>query len=167
MVVMSLHSRGPGARLWFHHHWTAVFAHKLQEILGMTNYVAPAYDMWKFGCLMYEAATGIKLFSAALKQALLTTHRNWGYGDQHYLLAAMVNVLGHVPQKVSGPCIQLIDHCYICSSEKSKPFTAWCIMRNVAGWDCSCTGRGGGECDGPCAAEGERPTAWCIMHRAA
>jgi hypothetical protein len=83
---------------------------KMQEILGMTNYVAPAYDMWQFGCLMYEAATGIKLFSAVLKKALLESNKNWGYGDQHFQLAAMVNVMGHVPQKVSGL------------------FTAWCIM---------------------------------------
>lgn len=64
--------------------------------------MAPAYDMWQFGCLMVEAASGTKLFSAQLREVWKKVKGDLGYGDQHFLLHDMVNTLGHVPQKVSN-----------------------------------------------------------------
>lgn len=67
------------------------------------RYLAPSYDMWKFGCLMFEAATNRKLFSGGrLREDMQKQDDDLGYSDQHWLLADMVETLGHIPRVVSG-----------------------------------------------------------------
>lgn len=71
----------------------------LQEILGL-SYIAPSYDMWKLGCLLFEAATDSKLFNAQLRGPLEECYGDTGFTDQHFLLDAMTTTLGHIPSEV-------------------------------------------------------------------
>jgi hypothetical protein len=73
----------------------------LQEILGMA-YLAPSYDMWKLGCLLFEAATDTKLFDGQpLKAAVMQQRgRDYGFSDQHFMLDAMISTLGELPRQV-------------------------------------------------------------------
>lgn len=72
----------------------------VQEILGM-SYIGPSYDMWKLGCLLYEATTDKKLFDdrATLRLAMAKQGKT-GYSDQHLFLDRMVTVLGNIPREV-------------------------------------------------------------------
>lgn len=80
-----------------------------EEILGM-KYIGPSYDMWKLGCLLYEAATDKKLFSQGeidmLRRMLKQEGRKNGltrvpsFSDEHYLLDLMVTLLGNVPREL-------------------------------------------------------------------
>lgn len=74
------------------------------------NYIGPSYDMWKLGCLLYEAATDKKLFSQQeidkLRRVVEQQGRKSGlkrvrpFSDEHYLLDLMVTVLGNIPREV-------------------------------------------------------------------
>jgi hypothetical protein len=65
-------------------------------------YLAPSYDMWKFGCLMFEAATNCKLFSGTRLREQVERRGELGYGEQDWLLADMVEKLGYIPRSVSA-----------------------------------------------------------------
>ena len=66
------------------------------------DYIAPSYDIWQLGCLLFEAATGGKAFNANLRKLHLEYRKSdHGYNDQHYILACMVRVLGLFPRGVS------------------------------------------------------------------
>eukprot|EP00878_Enallax_costatus_P023824 GHUV01025376.1.p1 GENE.GHUV01025376.1~~GHUV01025376.1.p1 ORF type:complete len:537 (+),score=110.24 GHUV01025376.1:176-1786(+) len=71
-----------------------------EEVLGM-DYVTPAYDIWRTGCLVYELATGTPLFSpaawAALRQQQPVLRQ---YSDDMMHLMDMVTVLGQMPTEV-------------------------------------------------------------------
>lgn len=73
-----------------------------QEILGISGFIAPSYDIWKLGCLLFEAATETKLFDAKLREKIANHGKEAAlqYSNQHYLLDAMVTVLGNVPREV-------------------------------------------------------------------
>jgi serine/threonine protein kinase len=75
------------------------------------DYIAPSYDIWKLGCLLFEAATGGRLFHADLRQAHLRVRQtDRGYNDQHFILACMVRVLGLFPRQVRGIAIQSVPY---------------------------------------------------------
>lgn len=82
---------------------TFALAH-LQEILGL-SYIAPSYDMWKLGCLLFESATDSKLFTNRLRMALEEAYGQVGFSDQHFLLDAMISTLGNLPQQVRLGCV--------------------------------------------------------------
>lgn len=65
------------------------------------SYLTPSYDMWRFGCMMFEAATNTKLFTKQNKEKYLQHREDPGYNDQHYFLDSMVEVLGLAPRGVS------------------------------------------------------------------
>jgi serine/threonine protein kinase len=71
----------------------------LQEILGL-GYISPSYDMWKLGCLLFEAATDSKLFDCRLRGPLEEAYGELGFSDQHFLLDSMTTALGSIPQQV-------------------------------------------------------------------
>lgn len=70
-----------------------------QEILGL-SYIAPSYDMWKLGCLLFESATDSKLFDSRFRVLLEEAYGPVGFSDQHFLLDAMTSTLGSIPQQV-------------------------------------------------------------------
>jgi hypothetical protein len=72
---------------------------RLQEILGL-SYIAPSYDMWKLGCLLFESATDSKLFDNRFRVLLEEAYGPVGFSDQHFLLDAMTSTLGSLPQQV-------------------------------------------------------------------
>jgi len=81
------------------------------------KYIGPSYDMWKLGCLLYEAATDKKLFSQGeidmLRRMLKQEGRKNGltrvpsFSDEHYLLDLMVTLLGNVPREVCPQAVQI------------------------------------------------------------
>lgn len=71
----------------------------LQEILGF-GHAGPSYDMWRFGCLLFEAATDSKLFDCRLRVPLEEAYGEVGFSDQHFLLDSMTTALGSMPQEV-------------------------------------------------------------------
>ncbi len=67
------------------------------------NCVAPSYDIWKLGCLLFEAATGTRLFHTQLREAYAELRsRDAGYSPEHYILDTMVETLGNIPRGVSA-----------------------------------------------------------------
>lgn len=64
------------------------------------SYISPSYDMWKLGCLLFEAATDSKLFDCRLRGPLEEAYGESGFSDQHFLLDSMTTALGSIPQQV-------------------------------------------------------------------
>ena len=78
------------------------------------DYIAPSYDIWQLGCLLFEAATGGKLFHADLRQRHLRVKKtDRGYNDQHFILACMVEVLGLMPRQVRWIAVQAVQCCTV------------------------------------------------------
>eukprot|EP00775_Hariotina_reticulata_P007712 gene7712-7911_t len=72
-----------------------------EEVLGL-EYVGPAYDVWHFGCLMYELATGRELLSNLdYEQALgaISMKAVSNYSDDDCYLLEMSGVLGNLPRE--------------------------------------------------------------------
>jgi serine/threonine protein kinase len=88
-----------------------VLSRDLQEVLGL-EFVGPAYDIWHFGCVMFELATGRALLDHLEYERVLRALavnvgiRNYGI-DDCYLLE-MTGVLGNLPREVSPLFLNLV-----------------------------------------------------------
>lgn len=96
-------------------------------------YLTPSFDMWRFGCTMFEAATNTKLFTKRRKDRVLLHRDDPGFGDQHYFLDSMVEVLGFAPRGVSGQrsAQQAGGGCW-CGAAASCAPSCFCVAAAVA-----------------------------------
>eukprot|EP00775_Hariotina_reticulata_P007713 gene7713-7912_t len=73
-----------------------------QEVLGL-EYVGPAYDVWHFGCLMFELATGVGLLDQfdynGIMELIPKAARKY-YGDNDCYLLEMTSVFGNLPKNL-------------------------------------------------------------------
>jgi len=68
-------------------------------VLGL-EYVGPAYDVWHFGCLMFELATGKGLldqFDYNGIRDLIPKAAHKYYGDDDCYILEMTSVSGNLP----------------------------------------------------------------------
>jgi serine/threonine protein kinase len=90
----------------------------LQEVLGL-EFVAPACDIWHFGCMMFELATGKGLLDQfdyhGIMDLIPKAARQY-YGDDDCYLLEMTSVFGRLPKNVSRSrheCLSIPCHWWL------------------------------------------------------